>query len=104
MDINNYLVDTFSDCFFILVNKKYPDTLTSHHNGLNNILENSFIGSDTILIIIDVSVKNKVATLISHIYRDQEIIAKTVHHTMNVKPTEVKLFAIKCRINHTVQL
>ena len=38
------LVDTFSDHFLILVNKKDPDTLNSHHNGLNNILENFFIG------------------------------------------------------------
>jgi len=33
------------------------------------------------LIILDTSIKNNVATLILYIHRDQEIIAKSVHYT-----------------------
>ena len=32
------------------------------------------------------------------------MIAKTVHHTMNITSTEVKLFSIRCKTNQTVQL
>ena len=56
------------------------------------------------LIITDTSIKNKVATLISHIYRDQEIIAKSVYYTTNVNFTEAEIFAIKYGINHTTHL
>ena len=51
-------------------NKKNSDALTSYHNRLNNIFENSLINQNIILIIIDISIKNNVATLISHIHRD----------------------------------
>ena len=56
------------------------------------------------LIIADTSVKNKVATLVSDIYRGQEIIAKFIHYIMNVTFMEAELFVIKCGINHIVQL
>jgi len=45
-------------------NKKNSDALTSHHNRLNNIFENSLVNQNIILIIIDTSVKNNVATLV----------------------------------------
>jgi len=50
------------------------------------------------------SVKNNVATLVFHIHRGQEIIAKTIHHTTNVNFTKAELFAIRYRINHTTHL
>jgi len=56
------------------------------------------------LIIADASIKNKVATLVSHIYRGQEIIAKFIYYTMNVTSIEAKLFAIRYGINCVVQL
>jgi len=56
------------------------------------------------LIIIDTSVKNNIATLVSYIHRDQEIITKTIHHATNVNSTEAKLFAIRYKINHTTYL
>jgi len=78
--------------------------LTSYHNRLNSILENSLVNQDAILIITDISIKNKVAILVSHIYRGQEIIVKSVHHTINITFTEAKLFTIRCEINYVVQL
>ena len=52
----------------------------------------------------DASVKNKAATSISYIYRGQKVITKSVHHAMNITSIEAKLFAIRCGINHAVQL
>ena len=56
------------------------------------------------LIISDTSIKNNVATLVSYIYRDQEIIAKSVYHIMNITSIEAKLFTIRYRINHAIYL
>jgi len=51
------------------------------------------------VIISDTSVKNNTAILVLHIWRDQEIITKTVHHTMNVSTIEAELFTIRCSIS-----
>jgi len=55
-------------------------------------------------IIIDVSIKNNIAILISYICRGQEIITKSVHHVTNVNSIKTELFAIKCEINHATHL
>jgi len=56
------------------------------------------------LIILDVSVKNSIATSISYIHRGQEIITKSIYYTMNIIFFEVKLFTIKYSIYYTTQL
>ena len=50
------------------------------------------------------SIKNSIAILISHIYRDQEIITKLVHYVTNVNSIKARLFAIRYRINYTTHL
>ena len=54
---------------------------------------------DIILIISDVSVKNNIAILVLHIWREYKIIVKTIHYTMNILLTEAKLFTIRCSIS-----
>jgi len=99
------LVDTFSDCFyFYSVNQKNADAIISHQNKLDSIYGDLPINLDTVLVISDTSVKNNMATLILHIYREQEIITKSVHYTMNITFSETEIFAIKCNINHATQL
>jgi len=57
------LVDTFSDHFsFISVNWKNSDTLTFHCNRLKDIHSKSLMNQNTMLIIVNASVKNNVAT------------------------------------------
>ena len=41
---------------------------------------------------------------IAHVQSEQNIIAKTIYHAVNVMSTETELFAIRYRINQTVQL
>jgi len=53
---------------------------------------------------LDASVKNNIAISVSYIHRDQEIIAKSVHHIINITSTGAKLFAIRYRINHAIHL
>ena len=99
------LVDNFSDCFsFHLVNQKNTNTIVTHQNKLNSIYDDSLINQDTILIISNISVQNNVATSILHIWRGQEIIAKSIYHVINITSMKTKLFAIRYGINHTTQL
>ena len=100
-----HLIDNFPDHFsFISVNQKNPKALAAHCNKLDNVYKNSLVNQDTILIIVDASIKNNIAILILYIFRGQEITTKSVYHVMNVTSTKAELFAIKCSINHVIHL
>jgi len=86
------------------VNHKDTDAKTTYCNKLNKIYEEYLLNLNTILIISDASVKNKVATSILHVQKGQNIITKTVYHVINITSTEVELLSIRCRINQAVQL
>lgn len=58
--------------------------------------------SNTVIVISDASLKDNVATSISHVHSHSEQVKKTVHHTVNVTTTEAELFAIRCRINQAI--
>jgi len=47
----------------------------------------------------DASIKNNIATSISHVHLANHPMTKTVHHVMFITSTEAKLFAIRCGIN-----
>ena len=51
------------------------------------------------LIIINTSVKNNVATSITHVHIHDKPIVKILHHIVNFNIIEAKLFAIRCGIN-----
>jgi len=53
----------------------------------------------TTIVVTDASIKNDVATFISHMHTHNRPIAKTVHHMVHITSTEVELFAIRCGIN-----
>ena len=74
--------------------------LVSKHTITKDLL----VKQDTVLIISDMSIKNKIATLISHIHRDQEIITKSIHYATNINFTKAELFTIRYEINHATHL
>ena len=49
--------------------------------------------------ITDASIKNDIATSISHVHIANHPLTKTVHHASFMTSTEVELFAIRCGIN-----
>ena len=51
------------------------------------------------IVVIDVSIKNDIATSILHIHLIDHPLTKTVHHIVFITSTEVELFAIRCGIN-----
>ena len=48
--------------------------------------------------------KNQVATSIAYVHTHNSSIIKTIYHTINIISTEVKLFAIRCRLNQAIWL
>jgi len=86
------------------VNYKNTNAKIAYYKKLNKIFEEFFLNLNTILIISNASIKKIFATSISHVQRDHNIIAKTIHHTMNITFTEVELFSIRCEINQAVKL
>jgi len=55
------------------------------------------------LIITDASIKNNIATSISHTHIHNKPVTKTLHHVVNVISTEAELFAIRCSINQATK-
>jgi len=53
----------------------------------------------TALVVTNASIKNNIATSISHIHSANHPLIKTVHHAAFVTSIEVELFAIRCGIN-----
>ena len=56
------------------------------------------------LVITDASIKNDIATSISHIHLANRPLIKTVHHASFVTSTEAELFAIRCGINQACSI
>jgi len=61
-------------------------------------------GTLNFVVISDASVKNNIATSISHIHSFNRPLIKTVYHASFVISTEAELFAIRCGINQACTL
>ena len=77
---------------------------TAHWKKLNKIFDDSILNPNTVVVISDTSIKNNITASISHIYNGQNIIIKTIHHTINIISTKAELFAIRCEINQVIQV
>ena len=61
----------------------------------------SFSSPNTAIVVTDASIKNDIATSISHIHAYNHPLIKIVHHMAFITSTEAELFAIRCSINQT---
>jgi len=96
----NRIIDNFSDRFsFNLVNRKEKTKINNYTLELDKIVLQTSSSSYTALVIIDVSIKNNIATSVLHIHSMNSPLTKTVHHALFVISTEAELFAIRCSIN-----
>jgi len=57
------------------------------------------LSNSTAIIISDASIKNNIATSISHMHIANQLLIKMLHHAILVTTTEAELFAIGCGIN-----
>jgi len=73
--------------------------MNAYLQNLNKIFKYSYVEAKTIIVISDASIKNNFSTSISYVCSSQNILAKTIHHAVNVTSTEAELFAIRYGIN-----
>ena len=81
---------------FHTVKNNNNNSLNAYCLSLDNIVLTSLLDSSIALVVMDASIKNRVATSIVHIHRQDCPIVKTIHHAINVTSTEAELFAIRC--------
>jgi len=90
----------FNSRFSFHLFSKYSDqNLKSHIQQLDNLALESSSTPSNALVITDASIKNNVATSISHIHVHNKPVVKTLHHAVNITSTEAELFTIRCSIN-----
>ena len=95
------IIDIFPDHFsFNLVTKKGKEKNDQiQAQELDNMVLLNSLSFHTALVISDTSIKNDIATSISHVHIANWLITKTVHHAMFVTSMEAELFAIRYGIN-----
>ena len=96
----HHISDNFPNHFYFnLANKNEKEIHKICTQELDNmVLCNSSL-PNTALMIMDASIKNNIATSISHIHIVNRPLIKTVHHASFVTSMEVELFAIRYGIN-----
>jgi len=80
------------------------ESKTSHCNKLNKLIFKALLEPDTVIIISDASIRNNVTTSITHIHLFNNPFKKILYHAISITSIEVKLFAIRCRINQAIQI
>ena len=92
------IIDNFSNhIIFNTHNKQKDDKFCSQQ--LDNIVLESSTFSFTTIIASDASIKNNIATSISHTHTHNRPITKIIHHIIHITSTEAELFAIRYGIN-----
>ena len=95
-----HIMNNFSDHFFFnLVNKKEKEKDKIHTQKLNEMVLCTSSLPHTALVVIGASIKNNIATSISHVHIANHPLTKTVHHATFITSMEAELFAIRCSIN-----
>ena len=91
------IVDNFPEQFsFNLANKKNNKICFQQ---LDKMVLQSSSSPSTAIVVTDTSIKNDIATSISHIYLVNHPLIKMVHHVAFVTSTEAELFTIRYSIN-----
>ena len=99
------IIDTFSSWFsFHSFNKHSKNNLTLQSYQLDDLLIVASLDPSYALVITDTSIKNNVATSITHIYIYNKPVIKTLHHVVNITTTEAELFTIRCGINQATNI
>ena len=94
------LIDSFPSHFsFHQANCKDKQSKSVHLWELDKIIFKMLSSTNMVIVISNASIKNNIATSITHIHSFSNPIKKTLHYTINVIITKAKLFMIKCRIS-----
>jgi len=101
----NRLTSSFSNCLsFHIINYKDKESKNSYLCILNKIVFEASSKANSVIIILDASIKNNIATSINHIYFYFNPIKKIFYYAINITTTEAELFTIRCGISQANQL
>jgi len=90
--LGNRLIDIFSSYFSLnFLDRKNKEKKQVHICKLNDFILQILAESKIAVIVSDVSIKNQVATSITHIYIHDKPVIKTLHHAINVTSNEAEL-------------
>ena len=93
-------MDNFSDQFsFNLVNKTEKEKDKTRTQELDDMVLYNSSSPHTALVITDASIKNDIATSISHVHLVNRSLTKTVYHASFMTTIETEMFTIRCGIN-----
>jgi len=95
----NHIVDIFPDYFSF---HPCPLNIKKHIENLEEIMLWASSDPFSSIVLLDVNIKNQVATSILHIHSFNKPIVKTLHRAINITTAKAKLFAICCGINQAV--
>jgi len=98
----NRVIDILSNHFSFYPVSKCKNNLKDRIQKLDKLAIKLLEVSTQALIITNTSIKNNVATSISHIHIHNKPMIKMLHHVTNVMSTEAELFTIRCRINQVM--
>ena len=82
---------------FNLANKAKNESSCSQQ--LDDMTIQSLLSPHMAIVVSNASIKNDIATSVSHIHICDQPLVKTVHHMAFVTSTEAELFAVRCSIN-----
>ena len=95
------IVDIFPDqVSFNLANKAKSDKL--HFQQVDDMMLHSSSLPHMAIVVTDTSVKNNIATSVSHIHIHNHPLIKMVHHAAFITSTEAELFAMRCSISQVL--
>ena len=98
LSLGSRIIDNFSDCFsFNLAIRNKNDKIRFQQLD-NMVLESSF-SPFIAIIVMDASIKNNIATSISHVHIANCPLIKMLHHIVFVMTTKAEIFVIRYGIN-----
>ena len=103
--LENKLIDIFFNHFsFHYLNRKSNHNIKSYLLKLNSITLQVSSDSHSIIVVTNTSIKNQIATLISHVHIHNRPVIKTTHYIVNIISTKAELFVIRYSINQATCL
>ena len=84
------LIDNFSS-YFSVADHTSNESKTTHCKRLDKIIIELSLNPRTVAVISDMSIQNNVTTSIAHIHSFNNLLKKTLYHTINVTLTEADL-------------
>ena len=97
--LGNHLHDNFPDRFSFY---PHPYNTKDQLHKLDNIIISTPSDPLACIIILDMSIRNHIATSVSHVHSFNWPIIKICYQAVNMSTTEAELFAIRCSINQTI--